>query len=86
MFNILALYFTIKMVLLMGGGKHCGGLVANFSSQPQLSINNFMGLLSNFNSEIFLPKLILFRNHLLIIDYLFSSSVLYVLLGNFIYV
>lgn len=38
------------------GKKHGGGLVATFSNQPQLSINNFMGLLSNFDSEIFFQK------------------------------
>ena len=35
------------------GQKYGGGLVANFSNQPELSINNFIGLLSNFDSEIF---------------------------------
>ena len=35
------------------GQKFGGGLVANFSNQPELSINNFIGLLSNFDSEIF---------------------------------
>lgn len=39
------------------GKKHGGGLVANFSNQPQLSIDNFMGLLSNFDSEIFTSKI-----------------------------